>query len=181
MGTDGGWALSATAAKDPIEADQALSADRLAAANIHPDTRLATDYLNHFNEVVMLIDMLPMMPDCVPDVIAWQPRSYVDHFRLSYFKGRDLAIAAYGAVDPVRRSAFERTVRDIDRSLLDLQDVITSAPMDELPLGPIADMTEMRIRPLLAHAMGLINGSPVIEQVLEDGFGAQSVVDALFE
>ncbi len=112
----------------PVEVDDAFTADRLAAANIHPDTRLATDYLNHFNEVVMLIDMLPMMPDCAPDVVAWQPRSYVEHFEASHFKGRDLAIRAYATVEAQRRTAFERTVKGIDRALADVQRLITEAP-----------------------------------------------------
>lgn len=158
-----------------------LSPDRLAAANIHPDTRLATDYLNHFNEVVMLIDMLSMMPDYAPDIVAWQPCSYVDHFRQSHFKERDLAIAAYAAVAPDRRRVFERTVRDIDRTLADIQGLITGAPMDALPRETIADLSEMRLKPLLAHAMGLINGGPVIDRVVEESGDAQLAVDALFE
>jgi len=157
-----------------------FSPARLAAANIHPDTRLATDYLNHFNEVVMLIDMLPMMPDCAPDVVAWLPRSYVEHFRRSHFKERDLAIAAYGAVDPARRAAFESTVRNIDKALGDVQRMITEAPMDALPLEAVTDLTEMRVKPLLAHAMGLINGAPPVTLVTEDSGDAQSAVDAIF-
>ena len=162
-------------------ADRGLSPEALAAANIHPDTGLATDYLNHFNEVVMLVDMLPMMPDCAPDVIAWQPRSYTEHFRLSSFKGRDLAIRAYAASDPVRRAAFERTILDIDRAIGNVQTLIVESPMDELPLAVISDVAEMSVKPLLAHAMGLINGTPVVEQVTEDGGEAQSAVDALFD
>ena len=158
-----------------------LAPARLAAANIHPDTRLATDYLNHFNEVVMLIDMLPMMPDCATDVVDWQPRSYVDHFRLSHFKERELAIRAYEAVEPTRRAAFEKTVRNIDRAIGDLQAMITHAPMDALPVEAIADVAEMRVKPLLAHAMGLINGGPVIEIVTEESSDAQNAVDALFQ
>lgn len=157
-----------------------FSPERLVAANIHPQTRLATDYLNHFNEVVMLIDMLPMMPDCAPDVIDWQPRSYVDHFRLSHFKERDLAILAYEACDPERRQVFDKTVERIDAAMGDLQRMITEAPMDSLPLEALSDLTEMRIKPLLAHAMGLINGSPVVEMVTEETGDAQSAVDALF-
>jgi hypothetical protein len=34
----------------------ALSPERLAKANISPVTGLATDYLNHFNEAIMLLD-----------------------------------------------------------------------------------------------------------------------------
>ena len=48
-------------------------AARLAAANINPVTGLASDYLNHFNEAIMLLEMLAAMPDCVDDFLAWQP------------------------------------------------------------------------------------------------------------
>lgn len=177
------WGLSVTVleAKERQTADRAFTPEQLAAANIHPDTCLATDYLNHFNEVVMLIDMLPMMPDCAPDVVDWQPRSYVEHFEASHFKGKELAIRAYESVDPERRRAFERTVRGIDRALGDVQRLITDAPMDGLPLETIVDLTEMRVKPLLAHAMGLINGAPPVELVTEDSGDAQLAVDALFQ
>lgn len=173
--------LTALLTREEAVRQECFAPDRLAAANIHPDTRLATDYLNHFNEVVMLVDMLPMMPDCAPDVVAWQPCSYVDHFRASHFKERDLAIAAYATVEPARRAAFERTVADIDRSLGDIQRLITEAPLDGLPLETIADLTEMRVKPLLVHAMGLINGAPAAALVTEDSGDAQMAVDALFQ
>src|SRR6516225_7897250 len=46
----------------------------LRAANINPRTGLATDYLNHFNQAVMLLDMIPDMPECAEDFLQWQPR-----------------------------------------------------------------------------------------------------------
>lgn len=158
-----------------------LSPERLAAANIHPDTRLATDYLNHFNEVVMLIDMLPMMPDCAPDVVAWQPRSYADHFRLSRFKDRDLAIRAFETVDPDRRAAFEATIAGVERALGDVQKMILEAPLDQAPIEAVQDLTEMRVKPLLSHAMGLINGAPVAAPYEDESADTQSAIDALFE
>ncbi len=170
----------AASTEELVRPETDFSPERLAAANIHPDTRLATDYLNHFNEVVMLIDMLPMMPDCAPDVVDWQPRSYPDHFRLSHFKERDLAIAAYEAADPERRKAFDDTVARIDAAMINLQRMIIDAPMDALPIEALTDLSEMRIKPLLAHAMGLINGAPVAAMVTEDTGDAQSAVDALF-
>lgn len=157
-----------------------LDAPSLAAANIHPETLLATDYLNHFNEVVMLIDMLPMMPDVAPDVVAWEPRSYVDHFRHSRFKGRDLAIRAYAAVSPIRRAAFEATIRETDKALAVVQSLIVEAPMSGLPLEAIGDITEMRVKPLLSHAMGLINGAPPVVAFEDETGATQSAIDALF-
>ncbi|WP_213030289.1 hypothetical protein, partial [Acinetobacter baumannii] len=51
-------------------------AAQLKAANINPRTGLATDYLNHFNEAIMLLEMVPDMPECAEDFLAWTPLSY---------------------------------------------------------------------------------------------------------
>jgi len=84
-------------------------------ANINPQTLLATDYLNHFNEIVMMIEMLPDAPDCIEDVNAWQPKTYAEHFRDSGFKDKDLAIEAYGAVPTKFREPFEKVVEQMNR------------------------------------------------------------------
>src|ERR1700759_4893967 len=82
-------------------------AERLRAANINPRTGLATDYLNHFNEAIMLLEMIPDMPDCAEDFLSWRPLSYREHFAASNFKARDLAIAAYDSADPAIRAEFD--------------------------------------------------------------------------
>src|SRR6202041_3733935 len=87
--------------------EQAARAARLRAANINPRTGLATDYLNHFNEAVMLLEMIPDMPECAEDFLGWQPLSYAEHFTASNFKARDLAIEAYNAADARIRSEFD--------------------------------------------------------------------------
>src|SRR6478609_2369413 len=85
----------------------AARAAELLAANINPKTGLATDYLNHFNEAIMLLEMIPDMPDCFEDFLGWQPLSYREHFTASNFKGRDLAIAAYEKAEPAVREEFD--------------------------------------------------------------------------
>src|SRR5499433_3080016 len=67
----------------------------LRAANINPQTGLATDYLNHFNEAIMLLEMIPDIPECAEDFLVWSPLSYAEHFTASNFAARDLAISAY--------------------------------------------------------------------------------------
>jgi hypothetical protein len=67
----------------------------LTDTSINPATRLATDYLSRFNEAVMLLGMLSNCPEVRDEFLAWEPMSYREHFRLSYFKTRDVAIAAY--------------------------------------------------------------------------------------
>ncbi len=84
-----------------------VSAAPLADANINPTTGLATDYLNHFNEAIMLLEMVATCPDCLADFPRWQPMSYREHFQASHFKGRDLAIAAYDAADPAARECLD--------------------------------------------------------------------------
>ena len=50
-------------------------AAKVDGTNISAQTLLATDYLNHFNEIVMLLDMIPDMPDMVEECKLWQPKS----------------------------------------------------------------------------------------------------------
>src|SRR6202521_68250 len=87
--------------------DREARAAQLRAANINPRTGLATDYLNHFNEAIMLLEMIPDMPECAEDFLTWHPLSYAEHFTASNFKARDLAISAYDSADPSVRAEFD--------------------------------------------------------------------------
>src|SRR3954452_6453698 len=82
-------------------------AEQLRAANINPRSGLATDYLNHFNEAIMLLEMVPDMSECAEDFLTWTPLSYAEHFWASNFKARDLAIEAYECADPGIRTEFD--------------------------------------------------------------------------
>src|ERR1700687_3132941 len=87
--------------------EEAARPARLRAANINPRTGLATDYLNHFNEAIMLLEMILDIPDCAVDFLAWHPLSYAEHFTLANCQARDLAIAAYELADPSTRAEFD--------------------------------------------------------------------------
>ena len=97
-------AAVAQAPDEPLDVDAGL---RLSDANINPSTGLATDYLNRFNEAVMLLDMLATCPEFRDDFLSWEPMSYRDHFRASHSRTRDLAIAAYETADPNVRSGLD--------------------------------------------------------------------------
>src|ERR1700761_6736671 len=106
-----------SAAAQPVRSDRPLSSppgssneDRAAllrAANINPRTGLATDYLNLFNEAVMLLEMIPDMPECAEDFLAWRPLSYAEHFTATNFRARDLVIEAYETTDTRIRAEFD--------------------------------------------------------------------------
>ncbi len=42
----------------------------------HPVSGLANDYLNLFNELVMMLEQLPQMPELLEELYAWRPTSY---------------------------------------------------------------------------------------------------------
>lgn len=88
---------------------------KVEGTNINGETLLATDYLNHFNEIVMLLEMLPDMPDIFEDAREWRPKTYKQHFEDSNFTDRELAIAAYDHVPENFRQAFEGFVSHMDR------------------------------------------------------------------
>ena len=82
----------------------------VADKNINEETLLATDYLNHFNEVIMLLDMVASMPECLEDAKIWQPKSYQQHFEDSSFAGKKLAIFAYENSPERFRLPFDSTI-----------------------------------------------------------------------
>ncbi|CAK0763718.1 conserved hypothetical protein [uncultured Gammaproteobacteria bacterium] len=83
---------------------------RVHGTNISEKTLLATDYLNHFNEIVMLIEMIPDMPDMLEECRLWEPKSYQQHFQDSGFSDKELAIAAYEHVPSKFRQPLEDTI-----------------------------------------------------------------------
>ncbi|WP_291718232.1 hypothetical protein [Magnetospirillum sp. 64-120] len=92
---------------------------KVEGTNISSQTLLATDYLNHFNEIVMLLDMLPDMPDMIEECKAWAPKDYKSHFADSTFSDKQLAIEAYDRVPSKYRKPFEETIGQINTLLLD--------------------------------------------------------------
>lgn len=138
-------------------ADPAARAAELSAANINPKTGLATDYLNHFNEAIMLLEMIPDMPECSEDFLGWQPLSYAEHFRLSNFKARDLAIEAYETADPGIRQDFDEVTNSMTAILSAIGDAMRGARQDSTR-AKLAEEAVGWIKPLIGRAGGIING-----------------------
>src|SRR5437879_1263693 len=130
----------------------------LRAANINPRTGLATDYLNHFNEAVMLLEMIPDMPECAEDFLGWQPLSYREHFTASNFKGRDLAIEAYDCADAFIRAEFDSITTAMTSILTAVGTAMREARQDKTR-ARLAEQATGWVKPLVALAGGIINGS----------------------
>jgi hypothetical protein len=133
-------------------------AARLKAANINPRTGLATDYLNHFNEAIMLLEMVPDMPECAEDFLGWQPLTYREHFMASNFKARDLAIEAYDAADQIIRAEFENITSAMTSILVAVGAAMREARQDKTR-ATLAEQATGWVKPLVALAGGIINGA----------------------
>ncbi|OPF91872.1 hypothetical protein [Rhodopseudomonas palustris] len=147
---------STAAQSAPSRYDEARAA-QLASANINPKTGLATDYLNHFNEAVMLLEMIPDMPECSEDFLSWHPLSYAEHFKASNFKARDLAIEAYDTADPGIRSDFDDITNNMTAILTAVGEAMRQASQDATR-AKLAESAVGWIKPLIGRAGGIING-----------------------
>jgi len=165
----------------PKQDDAATSSPTVAfsaaGTNINPLTGLATDYLNHFNEAIMLLEMLAETPDCRDDFFDWQPRSYSQHFAASTFKHRDTAIAAYEAADPALRQRLDTLARTMNEILAATREVMRQN-LSTATAAAIADLALRWVKPLVARAGAVINGTHAT-QGDEQGVAPQAAVDAL--
>jgi len=94
--------------------------------NISEQTLLATDYLNHFNEVIMMLELVPDMPDMLDEAKSWQPKTYQEHFEDSAFSDKTLAVEAYNHAPDNYRDPFDETVDEIDKMVHQGMDEITA-------------------------------------------------------
>ena len=142
---------------------------KVQGTNISEKSLLATDYLNHFNEIVMLIEMIPDMPDMIDECRLWQPKSYQDHFRGSGFSERDLAIEAYDHVPSKFLGPFEATITQLDAVVqftLDRVGTDLAAGDDERLRTECRASVDMLQR-LMMVANGIIHGTAHVMQQSE--------------
>jgi hypothetical protein len=147
--------------------------DVLARANIVPATGLATDYLNVFNEAVMLFDLLPDMPDMIEELLVWQPLTYEQHFGRSTFQAKELAILAYQNCGPSLKAPFDALSDEtgivIARAIVTAQEMMASG-------ASLADFVAKSSITMHAAIM-------MLDRMVHGGNvgGEQDDIDALFD
>jgi len=176
---------------DPQEAYVCLQ-QMVEGENINVQSLLATDYLNHFNEVHMMMGMLADMPECLEDVLDWSPKSYQDHFRDSGFHAKDLAIQAYEYSPKEYLEPFEQTVSSMDTLILGtIEDVSKAIEADDMALlAQLISQYNPQMEQFIEDCSGIINATKKtahqedIDHFFEDemdGDGLdQSAIDDLF-
>ncbi|MFQ5533385.1 MAG: hypothetical protein ACE5EM_00990 [Sphingomonadales bacterium] len=143
--------------------------------NISRDTLLATDYLNHFNEIVMLLEMVPDVPELLDEAKEWRPMGYERHFSQSSFPDKELAIAAYAHVPSDYRVELENLIEQMDRLVEEAISSLeaTSGDSDYSGMQRVCTTACESLRDLIARVGAVIRGP---SQAVE-----QSEVDELFD
>lgn len=141
--------------------------------NIHQDTLLATDYLNHFNEIIMLLGLVSDMPECVDDVREWQPKTYAQHFVDTSFADKDLAILAYENAPQRYRKPFDDIVTQMDEvAVRGIEEICAAADAgDQTGVGDAARRVTQGLQRLVDVASAIIHGRELTAE--------QSEIDAL--
>lgn len=157
--------------------------------NVNRETLLATDYLNHFNEAVMLLEMLPAAPaELVADLAQWRRETYEEHFERSGFRDKALALAGYRNAPVNVRHAFDTVTNDISDALADLlRQVRTGLETGDMEaVSRLCAEAAPAIEAKLEVASAIVNGEiePIdrIEAETAAAAGAhQTVVDRHFD
>ena len=164
---------------DDASADLALWQGKISGTLINPKSLLATDYLNHFNEAIMVLEMLTAMPDVVDEFLNWKSRSYQEHFANSNFKNREAVLTAYQVADPATREALDSLADTMNSMLSATRDVIRTGNSASTSAA-LAKNAVTRLKPLVARAGMVINGR-MTRKNDGDASSAQAAVDALLK
>ena len=145
---------------------------RAKGTNVNDRTLLATDYLNHVNEIIMLLELVPDAPECLEDCRAWQPMSYTEHFEASSIADRDLAIEAYAFSPPQFRGTFDRLTREMHRviagALAGLE--AATAQGDEERARRVVELAVGALKTMVDRASSTIHGeAQIMDQAEIDG------------
>lgn len=145
----------------------------LASANIVPATGLATDYLNVFNEAVMLFGLLPDMPDMIDELLVWEPLTYEQHFRRSGFQAKELAILAYQNAKPHVKEPFDTLSKEtcllLQTAVLKAHQLITT----NQDVSHFVAQTTVSLQAAIMTLDAMVHGG--------NTGGAQNDIDAMFD
>ena len=150
---------------------------------------LSTDFLNQFNEVAMILEMMADWPEGLNDLRHWQPRGYIEHFEKSGFKDTDAVIGAYRAAPKLAKGRFDAQVRELDLVINAGLGYLFKVAKNNPPVSvwEAAHALSIEIQNGVASLRRMINAGPsgtnqIQIDMLIDGHTANAqLIDALFE
>lgn len=148
--------------------------ERIAETTIDPRSLLSTDYFNHFNEAIMLLGMVPDMPDVLDEVDAWEFRSYSEHFSRSGLACASLAIEAYDLAPRTQRDRFDKLAVQMSMLIVEarvrLRFALEEGHMDKLRL--ISELHCLQLQGMIDDGGFIVHGN--------EASSDQQAVDELF-
>ena len=149
-------------------------------AGLGASSGLSNDFLNHYSEVLMLIEMAPHDPDIAADLNDWHPMSYPAYFSASPLRRAATALAAYEALPPARRQAFEQLTGAMD-TLATMAAFALQPPCDTQEAMVVCETTVPALRSLVERAAAFLNSGG--RELPEEGEGerAQALIDRLID
>ena len=149
--------------------------------NINEQTLLASDYLNQFHELVMLLEALAVDPDnFAADLHRWQPLDYEEHFVRSGSRDKDIAVAAYRRAPEKVRERFDSAVARLQSEALRLVASVGNALDKKSDLKLVCDGAASRLRILIDNANAIANGYVTDDMSRKGTALNQITIDTLF-
>ncbi len=163
-----------------LETADAVSLESRAMALVNPASGLANDFLNVYNEILMLIELLPTMPELADDIAAWRPASYRAYFMQSPLPGSRDALAVYARLDPGFRAVFEANVERLAECSVGAVDAISRAV--STGAGDCGEQIAQVCASAAAHMRGLLHATELLinHGHLVEGRDPQAIANELF-
>lgn len=161
-----------------VSAIKALAGATDGRAQAAQAPRLSTDFINHYSEALMLIELAVDDPGIVADLRAWRAITYREHFQHSLLRCAPSALAAYERVAPVNRAAFE----DLCKAMARLVATATALLADRhanLEPATIVEVAGDALRRQIARATQFINANGAVDLGKVESRALQAEVDAL--
>ncbi len=158
-----------------MSVDNSAIQEQVKGTSINEQTLLATDYLNLFNEVLMILEMISDVPEIIERAREWRPKTYAQHFQDSNLSDGDLIVAAYEQSPSKYRVPFDETVAELNSMVEDgIRDIENAVATGATTLvKAVSENVVAGLRQAMEKANGIIHGAvPTM---------AQDEIDKLFD
>jgi hypothetical protein len=142
--------------------------------------RLSTDFLNRYNEALMLIELAADDHGVIDDLKGWRSITYCEHFETSPLRCAPAALAAYEQVSLERRAGFEELCVAMTRLVATATALLSDKP-SELDAATIAEVAGEALRRQIGRATQFINANGAVDIGRVESRALQAEVDALLK
>lgn len=167
--------ISSNALAEPLPPPEPPKREVVSGA---PPPGLSNDYLNHYSEVLMLIEMAAADPEIRCELARWRPLDYRSYFAASPLRRADEALAAYEALPQARRLAFETMTGAMDE-LAQAAIASLAKPGAAEDSARVAEATAPSLRRLIDRAANFLNSGGETIVRAAHAAGAQAAIDAV--